>query len=293
MDTIPAKTILLRNRDTFWFGSEYNMNLYRGCCHGCVYCDSRSDCYQVGDFENVRAKADALRILRDELARKVKRGVAATGAMSDPYNPHEKTEELTRGALALLDTYSFGAAVATKSDLIVRDIDILKDIAAHDPVLCKITVTTCRADLAAKLEPAAPRPARRMEALEKLAAAGLFTGVLLMPVLPWLEDSDENVLEVVERAAAAGARFVYPMFGVTLRSGQREHMLAELEKAFGQSVAAKYRRFGERYHCASPRAKQLWQCFTKACQARGLLYEMRDIVAASRQGYGSRQLSFL
>ena len=184
------------------------MNIYRGCCHGCLYCDSRSACYQNPDFDTVKAKADALRILRDDLARKVRPAFIATGAMSDPYNPFEASLQLTRHALELIDAYQCGAAIATKSDLIVRDRDILDSIARHSPVICKLTITTTDDALAARLGPG--RPPRRLAALRELADRGLFARVLLMPVLPFLEDTEENVLEVVERAAEAGASFVYP-----------------------------------------------------------------------------------
>ena len=136
MGTFSVKTILQKNKSTEWFGSEYNMNLYRGCSHGCIYCDSRSDCYHVDDFERVRAKENCLKILRDELQRKVKSGIVGTGAMSDPYNPYEVSEQLTRHSLELIDAYGFGVSVLTKSALIKRDIDIYESIAEHSPVLC-------------------------------------------------------------------------------------------------------------------------------------------------------------
>ena len=225
MEYLPAKHLLHRSRDTWWFGTDHTMNIYRGCCHGCLYCDSRSACYQNPDFDTVKAKADALRILRDDLARKVRPAFIATGAMSDPYNPFEASLQLTRHALELIDAYQCGAAIATKSDLIVRDGDILDSIARHSPVICKLTITTTDDALAARLEPGAPSPSRRLAALRELADRGLFAGVLLMPVLPFLEDTEENVLEVVERAAEAGASFVYPALGVTMREGQREYFL--------------------------------------------------------------------
>jgi DNA repair photolyase len=292
MEYVPAKTILSRTKNRAWFGTDYNMNLYRGCCHGCIYCDSRSDCYRIEEFDRVRVKQDALRILRDELARKPA-GLAAMGAMSDPYNPFEENLQLTRRALTLLDAYEFGVALATKSDLVARDADILVDIRAHSPVLVKVTVTTCDDALAAKLEPQAPPPSRRLRALETLSAAGIFTGVLLMPVLPFLEDSAENVRTVVHSAAKAGARFVYPYFGVTLRQNQRTHYLDELEARFpGQGLRERYLvRYGGRYDCRSPQEKALWQTFCAACAQYGLLYKMQDIVAASRLGYQSRQTS--
>ena len=138
MEYIPAKQILSRNRSTAWFGTDHTMNLYRGCYHGCLYCDSRSDCYRIPDFDRVTAKANALPLLRDELARKVRPAFIATGAMSDPYNPFERELELTRNALSLLDAYGFGVTLATKSDLVVRDIDLLRFIQSRAPVLCKL-----------------------------------------------------------------------------------------------------------------------------------------------------------
>ncbi len=123
-------------------GLNYNMNLYKGCSHGCIYCDSRSECYGVKNFDSVRAKRNALDILNKELKSKRKKGVIGIGAMSDTYNPFERNLNLTRGALELINRYGFGISIATKSDLILRDIDILKKISNHSPVLIKITITT-------------------------------------------------------------------------------------------------------------------------------------------------------
>ena len=294
MDYIPAKHILIRSKSTAWFGTDHTVNLYRGCCHGCLYCDSRSDCYRNPNFDRVTAKADALRILRDELARKVRPAFIAMGAMSDPYNPFEEELLLTRHALELIDAYDCGVSVDTKSDLIVRDIDLYQSIQTHSPVICKITVTTVDEELAAKVEPRAPSPARRLEAIRKLAEAGLFCGVLLMPVLPFLEDRPEQVLSVVDRSADAGAKFIYSGFGVTMRQGQREYFLRELDRAFpGEHLSRRYlARYGDRYRCPSPRARELWEVFAARCRERGLLYQMPHIVSAATRGYGDRQLTF-
>ena len=294
MDYIPAKHILIRSKSTAWFGTDHTVNLYRGCCHGCLYCDSRSDCYRNPDFDRVTAKSDALRILRDELARKVRPAFIAMGAMSDPYNPFEEELLLTRHALELIDAYDCGVSVDTKSDLIVRDIDLYQSIQAHSPVICKLTVTTVDEDLAAKVEPRAPSPARRLAAVRSLAQAGLFCGVLLMPVLPFLEDRHEQVLAVVDRSADAGAKFIYPGFGVTMRQGQREYFLRELDRAFpGEHLSRRYlARYGDRYRCPSPRARELWEVFAARCRERGLLYQMPHIVSAATRGYGDRQLTF-
>ncbi|OUP54852.1 radical SAM protein [Pseudoflavonifractor sp. An184] len=294
MDYIPAKHILIRSKSTAWFGTDHTVNLYRGCCHGCLYCDSRSDCYRNPDFDRVTAKSDALRILRDELARKVRPAFIAMGAMSDPYNPFEEELLLTRHALELIDAYDCGVSVDTKSDLIVRDIDLYQSIQAHSPVICKLTVTTVDEDLAAKVEPRAPSPARRLAAVRSLAQAGVFCGVLLMPVLPFLEDRPEQVLSVVDRSADAGAKFIYSGFGVTMRQGQREYFLRELDRAFpGEHLSRRYlARYGDRYRCPSPRARELWEVFAARCRERGLLYQMPHIVSAATRGYGDRQLTF-
>lgn len=291
IEYIPAKTIVQRTRDASWFGARYNMNIYRGCCHGCIYCDSRSDCYRIDRFAQVRAKADALRVIRDDLARKVKPEVVATGSMSDPYNPFERDLLLTRHGLELLEAYGFGAAIATKSELITRDIDVLTSISQTMPVICKLTVTTCNDALAAKVEPYAPSSSRRLAALEELSKAGLFTGVLMMPILPFLEDDPDNIRTIVDRAADAGARFIYPAMGMTCRAGQREYFYQQLEAGF-PGLAERYRRrYGGRYYCSSPRARELWGVFQERCAHRGLLYSMEKITAASRRSCGTDQLS--
>lgn len=293
VEYIPAKTIVLRTKDTSWFGTQYSMNIYRGCSHGCIYCDSRSDCYHNDRFDQVKVKADALRIIRDDLERKAKRGVVGTGAMSDPYNPLEGELLLTRNGLALLEAYGFGAAITTKSDLITRDMDILTSISRTMPVICKLTVTTCDDELAARVEPRAPSPSRRLAALEELSRAGLFAGVLMMPVLPFLEDSPGNIRTIVERAADAGARFIYPAIGMTCRAGQREYFYQQLESQFpGQGLAERYRkRYGTRYYCTSPKARELWDVFREACDRLGVLYSMGQIIAASRRSCETDQLS--
>ena len=292
MDYIPARHIVIRNKSTQWFGTDHTMNLYRGCCHGCIYCDSRSDCYRNGDFGHVRAKENALELMRDELRRKIRPAFVGMGSMSDPYTPFEAELELTRKALMLLHAYGCGVAVATKSDLITRDIDQLTLMVREAPVLCKLTVTTTDPELAAKVEPGAPSPQRRLAAVEGLSKAGLFTGVLLMPVLPFLEDSVENVCSVVDAAADAGAKFVYPAFGMTLRDSQRAYYYAQLDHFF-PGVRARYEgQYGDRYQAVSPRAKELWAAFSQRCRERGLLYEMRRIVSAVKAPYADAQLTF-
>lgn len=293
MEYIPAKTIVTRTKaPSKWFGIDYNMNIYKGCCHGCIYCDSRSDCYRIGHFDQVRAKENALEIIRDDLRRKTKSGVVGTGAMSDPYNPFERELKLTRHALELCDAFGFGMAVATKSSLLERDIDILQSIAEYSPVLLKITVTTADDGLAGKIEPNVSRPKERFQTIEKLTRAGLYTGILLMPVLPFLEDNRENIGEIIRRAEDAGARFIYPAFGMTLRGNQRAWYYQKLEELFpGEGLAETYRkRYRESYQCTSPQAKKLWEYFAEECQKRGIVYRMEDIISQYKRPYRHQQM---
>lgn len=294
MEYVPAKTIVTKTKSSAdWFGIDYNMNIYRGCCHGCIYCDSRSDCYGIDQFDKVRVKEDALRIIRDELRRKIKKGVVGTGAMSDPYNPFEKESELTRHALELIDAFGFGAAVATKSALLKRDMDVLLGIKEHSPVICKVTVTTTDNHLAKKIEPHVSLPSERLELIEALRNNGIFTGILMMPILPFLEDNEENIRSIVNAAHETGANFIYPSFGVTLRNNQREWFFDRIKEQFPEQdlVASYIRRYGNSYGCTSPHVKKLWAIFTKECERFGILYKMPDIIHSYKKNYEITQLS--
>ena len=291
MEYIPAKTILSSyTEQNNWFGVNYNMNIYKGCSHGCIYCDSRSDCYGIEDFDRVRPKEKALSLLERELAVRRKAGVVGMGAMSDPYNPLEKSLDLTGGALELLDRYRFGAALATKSALIIRDRERLRAIARHSPVLIKMTVTTADDALCRRIEPRVSVSSERFAALEELAGAGLFTGILLMPLLPFLEDSRENVAAVVSRAKKAGVRFIYAGPGVTLRSNQREWFYRALDREF-PGLSDRYRQeFGDRYSCARRKAGELIARFHRECAREGILSRMADIIQAYQESAPGRQL---
>jgi DNA repair photolyase len=294
IDLIDAKTIVSEYRsDNEWFGSHYNMNIYKGCNHGCIYCDSRSDCYQIEDFDHVRAKANALTLIEKDLKSKRKKGVVGTGAMSDPYNPFEKEMVLTRGALALIHRYGFGTAIFTKSTLILRDADLLKEIAKHSPVLVAITITTSDDELSRKIEQNVPCSSERFQAVKSLSDQGLYAGVILMPVLPFIEDTPENIKKMVQLAYEHNAKFIFalPHFGVTLRANQRDWYYDKLDLLF-PGLKDKYRQtFGNAYECASPHSKALWAIFTQECQRYGIHYLMRDIIKTYQKEYGIEQLS--
>ncbi len=293
MDYIEAKKLLTPTKSTEWFGTDYTTNIYRGCCHGCIYCDSRSECYHIDDFDRVRAKENAVSILQDDLRRKIKKGVVGMGAMSDPYNPHEEQLELTRAALKQIDRYGFGVTIATKSPLVTRDIDVLTDIKKHAPVLVKLSITAAEDTLSKMIEQHVAPSSKRFEAVERLASSGLYCGVLLMPVLPFINDTKENMVDIVRRAKQNGARFVYPSFGVTLRQNQREHYFQKLEGLFPGLKEKYIAQYGNQYQCGSPNFKTLYAAFAKECERVGLLYKMKDIIESYKTGYEYQQLSLL
>ena len=292
MKFIPAKTILSGfNDNNNWFGINYNMNIYKGCNHGYIYCDSRSDCYHVENFDEVRAKENALTLIHRDIKSKRRTGVIGTGAMSDPYNPFERKYQLTRGALELINTYNFGISIASKSDLITRDIDILRKIKQHSPVLIKITITTCDDELCKKLEPNVAVSSRRFSAIKQLSQNGIFTGLLLMPVLPFIEDNEENIKGIINLAYANGAKFIYPAFGVTLRQNQREWYFRKLDELFPKLKDKYIKQYGNSYECTSPRADILLKLVKDECERLGILYKMQDIIMTYRSGYGNNQLT--
>ena len=292
MEFIPAKTIISGyTENNPWFGNNYNMNIYKGCCHGCIYCDSRSECYRIDEFDKVMAKENALAIIARELKSKRRTGVIGMGAMSDPYNPFEEQYRLTRGALELINSHRFGVSIDTKSDLVTRDIDLLNSIKRHSPVLVKHTVTTADDSLCSKIEPNAPAASRRFEAVRELSMNGIFTGILLMPVLPFLEDNEDNISNIIDLAYEKGAKFIYPAFGVTLRQNQREWFYSKIDEHF-PSIRQKYvKQYGNSYKCTSPRAKELWKFFKSRCDRLGILYKMADIINEYQQNYLYEQIS--
>jgi DNA repair photolyase len=295
MRTIPAKTILSSYTENGWFGSNYNMNIYKGCCHGCIYCDSRSECYRVENFDEVRSKEKALLTIEQDLKSKRRRGVVITGSMSDPYNPFEQNELLTRGALKLIDKYGFGAVIDTKSELVTRDIDCLLSIKSHSPAAVNFTVTCADDGLCRKIERNVCVSSRRFAAIKRLADSGIPCGVLLMPVLPFIGDTEENIRGIVQSAAESGAKWIYngyeKCFGVTLRTNQREHFYAWLDKVFPGIKQLYISQYRDSYSCNSPNAAKLWQLFIGLCEKYGLLCRMDEISEKIKSGYSAEQMS--
>ena len=281
MQTIPAKTILSKNKyANVWFGNDYNMNLYRGCHHGCIYCDSRSECYQNDEFDIVKKKEKALDILSLELMKKRQKGVVGIGAMSDSYNQYEKKEEITRGALQLIRDYRFGVSLETKSDLVVRDIDLFLEIQKYNDVIVKMTITTYDDTLSKIIEPHVCVSSKRFAAIKKMSQAGLFTGILMGPVLPFINDTEDNVIQMVRLAHLHEAKFIHAYFGVTLRDRQRDSYYEKLDEFFPGLKEKDMQYYGSRYNSNCLTARHLWRVFQRECKKYGLLYKMDDIIKA-------------
>ena len=268
---IQAKTILstVPQPDPI-FGLKYNLNLYRGCQHQCIYCDSRSECYQIEDFNHeVLVKANALELLDQELRRKRVKGIIGTGSMNDPYMPLEAERHLTRGALGLIARYGFGVHVLTKSTLVLRDLDLLQNISQAYAAVT-FTITTADDALSRQLEPGAPPSSERFAAIRQLASQGLYTGVSLMPVLPFLEDTPENITAIVHQAAEAGAQYIIPWISVTLRNRQRDYYYQQLDRLFPGLRQRYERAYGNAYHCEPPQAHRLYTLLKEICAQVGL-----------------------
>jgi DNA repair photolyase len=279
MDEIYAKTIIQKNKPsmTGWFYHDYNMNLYRGCSHGCIYCDSRSLCYGIDDFDLIKPKKDAIKILESQLISKRKQGIVGMGSMSDPYNPLEKKLELTRSALKLFKKYGYGTSIITKSNLITRDIDILKEINQYQSVLVSITITTADPLQQKLIEPYSSTTIERFEAIKLLNENGIKAGICLMPILPFINDSLENLEQLIELASKYKVNHIFPGFGMSLRDRQRDYYYKYLDKYYPGKKELYIKTFGDAYSCSSPNAKQLNNLLEKKCAEKNILYKMIDI----------------
>ena len=277
---IRAKTLVARVEgiDTY-FGLDYGMNLYRGCQHRCIYCDSRSECYGIEHFDrDVLIKANAIDLLRDELPRKRRKGIIGTGSMNDTYMPLEEKVELTRRALEVIAEQGFGVHVLTKSDLVLRDAPILKRI-SRVAAAVSFTITTADDELAKKVEPLSPPSSVRFRALKALAEQGIETRIALMPTLPFLEDDWENVSVIVERAGGCGVKAIIPWFGMSMRDRQRAYFYGCLDELF-PGLRAKYEAtYGNDYMCPSPRARELFERFEELCASRGIATSVKPHLA--------------
>lgn len=266
MHYVTAKSIL---------SPSNGMNLYRGCSHGCIYCDSRSRCYQMNHaFEDIEVKENALELLEKALKTKRRRCMIGTGAMTDPYIPLEDKLRLTQGALERIEKYGFGIAIQTKSTCILRDLDLLTRINARSKAVVQMTLTTHDDGLCRILEPGVSPTSERVAALKAFRDAGIPTVVWLSPILPYINDTKENIRGILESCMEANVKGVICFgMGLTLREGNREYFYRQLDKHFPGLKEHYIRTYGNRYECGSPRYWELMQFFHGTCEKSGMMHD--------------------
>lgn len=259
-----AKTIL---------SSKNGMNLYRGCTHGCIYCDSRSECYgMTNTFEDVEVKQNAPQLLENALRKKRKPCMIGMGAMTDPYLSLEKTERLTRQALEIIEHYAFGVTLITKSDLVLRDIDLLQSINRKAKCVVQMTLTTYDEDLCRILEPNVATTKRRVEVLMELKKAGIPTVVWMTPILPFINDTEDNIRGLLCYCKEADIKGILTFgIGMTLRSGNREYFYKKLDEHFPDMKRQYMHFFGSSYGIKSPNEKLLSKIVKNFCKENNII----------------------
>ena len=269
--------------------SHGRMNPYRGCSHGCIYCDARSACYQMDHpFEDIEVKINAPELLEQALRKKRKRCMIGTGAMSDPYLHLEKDLRLTRRCLELIDEYDFGLAIQTKSDMILRDLDLLRSIHRKTKCVVQITLTTYEDELCKILEPNVCPTSRRIEVLNILKEEGIPTIVWMSPILPFINDTKENIGSILEACKRANVYGILTFgIGLTLRDGDRQYYYKKLDQHF-PGLKEKYRQtYGNAYELPVPNARELYNYFVRECKASDMEWNEDKLFAYMQSKYFS------
>ena len=269
MHFVDAKGILTGGKGRF------GMNIYRGCSHGCIYCDSRSRCYQFTHaFEDIEVKQNAPELLEQALKSKRQKAMIGTGSMSDPYMHCEEELELTRKCLEIICRHGFGAAIQTKSDRILRDIDLLEEINRRAKCVVQITLTTWDKRLCGILEPNVCNTQRRVEVLDEMRKRRIPTIVWLTPILPFINDTEENIKAILEACAQVKVKGIICFdMGLTLREGDREYYYAALDREFPGLKEKYIRTYGNAYELSSLNSRQLTDLFRSFCRNHGILYK--------------------
>ncbi|MDE6747754.1 MAG: radical SAM protein [Lachnospiraceae bacterium] len=270
MHSVKAKGILSSNN---------GMNLYRGCSHGCIYCDSRSRCYHMEHvFEDIEIKENAIDLLEHALTHKRKKCMIGTGSMTDPYIPLEMEIENVRKALNIIYEHGFGFTVITKSARILRDLDLLQKINERAKCVVQMTLTTYDEDLCRKIEPNVSTTRERFDVLMKLHDAGIPTVVWLSPILPFINDTEENISGILDMCIEAKVYGIICFgMGMTLREGNREYFYKQLDRLFPRLKEKYIRTYGNQYSLESPNSKQLMKLFCQKCNSAGIVHDNEQI----------------
>ncbi len=271
---IEGKVLLSRNKmPSGWFGCKYLFNIYRGCEHKCIYCDSRSLCYQIENFDDLHVKINSPKLLEKELKSRKKKGTIGTGSMSDPYTFSEKKYNLTRKCLEIISRYNYPVHITTKSNLILRDVDILQEI---NKIYASVAVTITTSDdaISKLVEPFAPSSSDRFKALGILSSLGITTSITMMPILPFIEDNETNIIEIITKADYYGVKHIVPFLGMSLRDRQRDYYYKNLDVKF-PGLSSKYKKkYNNRYTCYDNNFKKLADTLKETCSKYNISLKM-------------------
>ncbi len=258
--------------------AKNGMNIYRGCLHGCIYCDSRSLCYQMKHkFEDIEVKANAVELLENALRRKRNKCMIGTGAMSDPYMPIEEKLGNMRKCLEVIERYGFGVTMITKSTKVLRDLDLLKKINEKSKCVVQMTLTTYDEDLCRIVEPNVETTYERFRALEILRDNGIPTVVWLCPILPFINDTEENIRGILDYCVRAKVKGIINLdMGVTLRDGNREYFYKKLDEHFPGLKEKYIRMYGNSYQLSSPNSRQLNMIYKSECIKNGIMCDVNE-----------------
>lgn len=258
--------------------AKNGMNIYRGCSHGCIYCDSRSLCYQMNhDFEDIEVKANAVELLENAMRRKRYKCMIGTGAMSDPYMHIEQKLGNMRKCLEIIEKYGFGVTVLTKSSKILRDLDLLKKINEKSKCVVQMTLTTYNEDLCRIVEPNVETTYERFKTLEVMRDNGIPTVVWLCPILPFINDTEENLRGILDYCVRAKVKGIINFdMGLTLRDGNREYFYKKLDEHFPGLKERYIRIYGNDYEIPSPNSKRLTEIFRNECRKNGIMCDVNE-----------------
>lgn len=278
--------------------AKNGMNIYRGCLHGCIYCDSRSLCYQMNHkFEDIEVKANAVGLLENTLRRKRNKCMIGTGAMSDPYMPIEEKLGNMRKCLEVIERYGFGVTMITKSTKVLRDLDLLKKINEKSKCVVQMTLTTYDEDLCRIVEPNVETTYERFRALEILHDNGIPTVVWLCPILPFINDTEENIRGILDYCVRAKVKGIINFdMGVTLRDGNREYFYKKLDEHFPRLKEKYIRMYGNSYQLSSPNSRQLNMIYKSECIKNGIMCDVNECfeyLNKYEDKYGGEQISLI
>ena len=278
--------------------AKNGMNIYRGCLHGCIYCDSRSLCYQMNHkFEDIEVKANAVELLENALRRKRNKCMIGTGAMSDPYMPIEEKLSNMRKCLEVIERYGFGVTMITKSTKVLRDLDLLKKINEKSKCVVQMTLTTYDEDLCRIVEPNVETTYERFRALEILRDNGIPTVVWLCPILPFINDTEENIRGILDYCVRAKVKGIINFdMGVTLRDGNREYFYKKLDEHFPGLKEKYIRMYGNSYQLSSPNSRQLNMIYKSECIKNGIMCDVNECfeyLNKYEDKYGGEQISLI